>query len=233
MLGQSRGPHSWFFDFDGTLYPGESLEEVLTLSLRDADDRDRRVKALEELGRRGMEGTLPFEESLRGRLDEVRPHRRHIAAWVAAATPRLHPLWGGLLSDLRLANHRIRVISGGFRDCIEPVVQALGVAREDVYCNDFRFDTEGWVVGLDEAQPLSRSGGKPTTVMSLAAHADVPGLRIIVGDGATDLEAVTPNACNAMIGLGAYAVRPTVRDGADVFFETVEDFDLFVRAHFL
>ncbi len=87
--------------------------------------------------------------------------------------------------------------------------------------------------GADPSQPLSRSGGKATIVRSLVASGSVPGLRIMVGDGATDVEAVGPGACHGILGYGAYASRQTVRDHADTFFENAADFDLFLRAHFL
>lgn len=227
------GPHAFFFDFDGTLYPGESLEEVLDLALADVADRERRVSELLDLGRRGMEGTLPFEQSLRGRLAIARPHRRHIEAWVDQAVGRLRPHWRGLLDALSSAGHTVRVMSGGFRSCIVPVAAHLGLSASVVSSNRFEYGADGWVTGLDEAEPLSRSGGKPETVRSWAGTTDVPGLRVIVGDGATDLEAVADGACDAMIGYGVHAIRPRVRDGAAVFFEQEHDFEHFMRRHFL
>jgi D-3-phosphoglycerate dehydrogenase len=227
------GPHTFFFDFDGTIYPGESLEEVLALALAGDPMRAERIDALEQLGRRGMEGDLIFDESLRGRLDIVCPHRRHIDAWLAEAATRVIPVWTGLLSDLHSAGHNVIVMSGGFRSCIEPVVQRLGVEPHHVYCNEFRFGGDGWVIGLDEGQALSRQGGKPWTVRTLVAQGAAPGLRVMVGDGATDLEAVAQGACHGMIGYGVHAVRSTVRERADIFFEQAEHFDSFLRTHFL
>lgn len=227
------GPHAFFFDFDGTLYPGESLEEVLDFALADAPDREQRVSDLLDLGRRGMEGVLPFEDSLRGRLAIARPHRRHIEAWVDRAVGRLRPHWRTLLDALSSAGHTVRVMSGGFQSCIVPVAAHLGLSADVVSSNRFRFGSDGWVLGLDEDEPLSRSGGKPETVRSWARTADVPGLRVIVGDGATDLEAVAEGACDAMIGYGVHAVRPAVRDGADVFCEQEHEFEHFMRSHFL
>lgn len=233
MANRGVGPHTFFFDFDGTLYPGESLEEVLALALASDPKRMERIDALEQLGRRGMEGDLIFDESLRGRLEIVRPHRRHIDAWLSDAATRVIPMWTGLLDDLRSAGHRVIVISGGFRSCIEPVVQRIGVEPQDIRCNEFRFGNDGWVTGLDEGQPLSRQGGKPTTVRTLVAQGAAPGLRVMVGDGATDLEAVAEGACHGMIGYGNHAIRSTVRDRADIFFEQAEHFDSFLRTHFL
>lgn len=226
------GPHSFFFDFDGTLYPGESLDEVLAIALEGDPERGAHVEALEQLGRRGMEGTITFQESLRGRLGIVRPHRRHVEAWLSTATKQILPHWEPLLSDLRSAGHHIVVISGGFRACIEPIVQRFAVPLDDICCNSFRFENDGWVSGLDEEQPLSRSGGKPVTVARLVAERSLPGARIMIGDGATDLEAVAEGACHAMIGYGVHAVRPAVQKGADVFFERANKFDRYLRAHF-
>ena len=72
---------------------------------------------------------------------------------------------------------------------------------------------------FDPSEPTSSSGGKARAVQTILSTTDRT-IAVMVGDGATDLEAKPPAA--ATIGFGGIVEREKVRLGADWF---VRDFD--------
>jgi phosphoserine phosphatase len=86
----------------------------------------------------------------------------------------------------------------------------VGIAPEYVAAVDIYFDGEGRYLDFERDSPLARSGGKPDVVSGW--HLPRPSL--LVGDGATDLEARSAVDCFAAFMGVAY--RPAVARGADV-----------------
>jgi D-3-phosphoglycerate dehydrogenase len=78
----------------------------------------------------------------------------------------------------------IYIISGGFLDFIYPVTDELKIPRENVFGNRFKIEN-GNIIGFDENNPLSRSGGKPDVIRNLMLE---PKQVKVIGDGYTDYE---------------------------------------------
>lgn len=96
---------------------------------------------------------------------------------------------------------------------IEPVADKLKIPFHRIFANRLTFNEEtGEFAGFDPTEPTSRDGGKPAVVQSLIdAHGYSP--IVMVGDGATDLQAKPP--AHVFLGFGGIVVREKVRDGAD------------------
>jgi phosphoserine phosphatase len=103
---------------------------------------------------------------------------------------------------------------------INPVAEALQIPLHRVYANNLIFKDDGSFQGFDETEPTSRDGGKPSVIQSLK---DAHGYDIVVmvGDGATDMQARPP--ADAFIGFGGIVVRESVKAGSDWF---VTDFQV-------
>jgi len=92
----------------------------------------------------------------------------------AAFTPAL--LWLG---------KTVRIVSGGLRPPVEEVARVLGLSADAVAAVGIGFDGDGGYAGFERASPLARSGGKAAVIRAWA----LPRPALLVGDGATDLEA--------------------------------------------
>jgi len=108
--------------------------------------------------------------------------------------------------------------------------QALGIPPSRVYANTLLFNDDGSFAGFDAAEPTSRAGGKALVVGMLKHRHKYP-VVVMVGDGATDMEARPP--ADAFVGFGArpclldpkanarapggIVVRKAVQEGADWF----------------
>ena len=174
----------YIIDFDSTIISCESLDELAAISLRDRSDRNTALSKLQDLTNLGMAGKLAFDESLRQRLELFAPTDEHIAEVVSALEHRITPSFWKNRAWLQQNADRIYVISGGFEECIVPVVKKLGLLPEHVFANAFVRDQQDVIIGHDTDRHLSKAGGKIAQVKALALDGSI----IAIGDGYTDYE---------------------------------------------
>jgi phosphoserine phosphatase len=211
-----RSAQAVCFDVDSTLSPDEGIDVLAAHVGVGAQVAD--------LTRRAMEGNTPFHEALRVRLELIRPSRALIDACLERHPPRLTPHAAELVSALRRAGKAVHLISGGFLPMVLPIAALLGVPADHCIANRLLFAPDGSYHGFDPACPTARAGGKGLAVAELKRrHGYAP--LIMVGDGATDLEARPPADC--FIGYGGVVARDKVRASADWF---VTDFRELIEA---
>uniref|UniRef100_A0A0D9XZL2 Phosphoserine phosphatase n=1 Tax=Leersia perrieri TaxID=77586 RepID=A0A0D9XZL2_9ORYZ len=103
----------------------------------------------------------------------------------------------------------------------QPVAMQLGIPPENVFANQLLFGASGEYVGFDPAEPTSRSGGKAVAVQHIRQKCGYKTL-IMIGDGATDLEARQHNGADLFICYAGVQMREAVAAKADW---VVFDFD--------
>lgn len=199
------------FDVDSTVITKEGIDELAEfLGVGEK---------VAELTHAAMEGGMPFHEALAARLAIMQPTRSRLDEMLALNPPEelLSPGVAAFVHQLQTAGKRVFLVSGGFRQMIEPIAKAINVPKEDIYANAFVFNESGDFTGHDPDEPTSRAGGKAKVVAQLkAAH----GFKtvVMIGDGATDMEArEVEGGADAFIGYGGVAVRDKVKAGADWF----------------
>jgi hypothetical protein len=106
---------------------------------------------------------------------------------------------------------------------ISPLATLLGIKHDHIYANVLTFDNNGSYNGYDINQPTSRSGGKAAVIDMIIKQNNYKRV-IMIGDGATDMEARPP--ASAFIGYGGIVTRPKVKAGADWF---VTDFQTLIK----
>ena len=190
------------FDCDSTLTAIEGID-VLAASHREEVAR---------LTMAAMNGTLAFEEVYGLRLALVRPTRAQVEAlgerYVAAAVPDA----ADTIAALGAEGIETRILSGGLLPAVLVLARALGVPDTHVAAVSIEFDDAGDYAGFDHASPLARAGGKREVID--AWRPVVPRPVMLVGDGATDLEARP--AVDAFIAFAGVKERSSVVDRADV-----------------
>ncbi len=195
-------------DCDGTLSSIEGID-ALAAGAHEAE--------IEALTARAMRGEVPLEEVYGRRLEIVRPDRARVerlgSQYIAALQPGAHTLVRGL----REAGIAVRIMSGGLRPAVAALGRELGIEGDDVAAVDIFFSADGAYAGFDTASPLARSGGKPEVLARwLAGEGGRPPLPrpvLVVGDGATDLEARPP--ADAFAAYTGVFRREAVVEGAD------------------
>lgn len=126
-----------------------------------------------------------------------------------------------LVQKLHTCGKTVYLVSGGFRQMIAPVAAKLNIPNERIYANNLLFNAQGEYAGFDRTEPTSRSGGKARVIQMLREKFHPTGPIVMVGDGATDMEARPP--ANLFIGFGGVVVRESVRNGADWFAMSMQE----------
>ncbi|MGH7662923.1 MAG: HAD-IB family phosphatase [Gemmatimonadaceae bacterium] len=167
------------FDCDSTLCSIEGIEEL-------AHGHRNAVAALTDAA---MRGEFPLEAVYARRLELVRPTRDDIGRLGRRYVDTLVPDAGETVSVLRDCGVNVRIISGGVLQAVRILASALGVDEESVAAVELRFGPAPACeyAGFDEQSPLARAGGKRVQIERW--HPVLTRPIMLVGDGATDLEA--------------------------------------------
>jgi phosphoserine phosphatase len=194
------------FDVDSTVITDEGIDML-------AEEAGCGIE-VKELTSSAMDGITRFEDSLHARLNVIRPS----LAMLAKFNERPTTFSPGIQSLVELLQRRgvdVYLVSGGFRQMINPIAAKLGLnASRQVVANNLQFDACGEFSGFDSTEPTSRSGGKAKALQQLREKNNYSKM-VMVGDGVTDLEARPP--ADIMIGFGGVVARPKVQEGADWF----------------
>lgn len=202
------------FDVDSTVVQEEGIDVLAEYS--------GAGEAVAALTKKAMEGGMSYQESLAARLELMKPSRSMLDECLRDHPPPLSPKIAELVAALQAKGKAVYLVSGGFRQLIEPVASQIGVSHDNVIANVLLFDDDkgGQYAGFDQEQPTSKTGGKALALEMLKAKHGYKNI-IMVGDGATDMEARPP--ASAFIGFGGVVTRPAVKEGADWFVTDFED----------
>ena len=196
-------------DFDSTFTQVEALD-VLAEMILSAPDRQADRDAIKRLTEQAMNGEIGFGEALATRMTILRPSRDDIVA----LTERLKTCVSASVTRNRAAleQHpgRVRILSGGFHDFIDPVVAEFGLTADYVQANRMIFDADGAYLGIDEANPLSRDGGKVTALKALGLTGEIA----VIGDGYTDYEVFEKGAADRFYAFCENVSRARVVEAA-------------------
>lgn len=186
------------FDVDSTLIQGEVIEMLA--------ERAGAGEAVAAITEAAMRGELDFTESLHRRVATLEGLPAEVIDEVADRV-QLTPGARTTIRTLRRLGFHCGVVSGGFRQVIEPLAHELMldfVAANELEVVDGRLT--GRVVG-----PIVDRAGKAKALRDFATQAGVPMEQTVaVGDGANDIDML--NAA----GLGvAFNAKPALREVAD------------------
>lgn len=168
-----------------------------------------------------MGGSVPFDVALENRLRIINPTHTILKNFLEHHPFHFTPGIEEVIDYLHSRSIPVYLVSGGFTQMIYPVADRLRIPRHHVYANTILFDpVTGNYTGFDRNAPTSRDGGKAEVLQRLKVkYPSYANGLVMVGDGATDLQARPP--ADLMIGYGGIIVRETVAKGADWF---VRDF---------
>ncbi|KAL5831343.1 hypothetical protein ACOSQ3_016774 [Xanthoceras sorbifolium] len=194
------------FDVDSTVCVDEGIDELAEFC--------GAGKAVAEWTARAMGGSVPFEEALAARLSLFKPSLSQVQDFLEKRPPRLSPGIDELVKKLKANNANVYLISGGFRQMINPVASILGIPPENIFANQLLFKSSEEFLGFDANEPTSRSGGKATAVQQIRKAYGYKSL-VMIGDGATDLEARKPGGADLFICYAGVQLREAVAAKAD------------------
>lgn len=209
---RSRGKLA-FFDCDSTLSTIEGIDE---LARARGEAVFQKVVALTDAA---MNGDIALDEVFPRRMEIIRPNRETCDAVARLYCETVTPGTPELIARLKAEGWTPVIVSGGFAPLIEPLARQLGI--DHVEAVPLYLDEEGEYAGYGEDYPTTRNGGKNEVVREWKS-ALLPDRVILMGDGISDLE--TYPDVDLFIGFGGVVQRPKVMAGADLWIETMADF---------
>jgi D-3-phosphoglycerate dehydrogenase len=160
----------------------------------------------------GMDGRMSIERSLSERLAMLSMRPEMLPPLVERLAARFAPsIWQGRQRLSAMAD-RVWVVSGGFHEWVEPVIERLGLRTGNVIANRLRLAADGSLELDPAASPCAVDSGKATAIQ--AAGLGRP--RIMVGDGMTDWRVRELGACERFVCFTEVVHRAPVATRADV-----------------
>jgi phosphoserine phosphatase len=105
---------------------------------------------------------------------------------------------------------------------VNPVAALLGIPEDRVFANRIMFNEEsGAYAGHDSQEFTCRAGGKAAAIRHIKADKGYVTM-LMVGDGATDLEARQPGGADAFIGYGGVVCRESICEQSDWYLNSFD-----------
>jgi 2-hydroxy-3-keto-5-methylthiopentenyl-1-phosphate phosphatase len=201
-------------DFDGTITEQDLLDTIA------------KTFGDEEVYREVDEGldddSLTLNEVIRREFEPVRAPLGEVRDWVLGNV-RVRPGFRELVDLARKRDWRVVIVSSGFRELIEPVLDREGLGELEVLSNTVDPDPDGWKVQFRVSEPCEVCGQpcKRSTAAALANGTEL----VYVGDGYSDrCAAELADVVFARRGLASYL------EERGVPFERFEDFHSVARS---
>lgn len=201
-----------FFDCDSTLSAIEGIDELARVRGPEV------FSAVEAMTRDAMEGKIAVEDVFAKRLEIIRPRRVDVQAVGRLYIEQIEPSALNVIREIKISGWTPIILSGGFRQAIEPLAAYLGIARIEAV--DLFFDEKGDYRDFDAKYPTTRSGGKPARIIELKREFAAQRTAMI-GDGVSDLEA--REVVDRFVGFGRYTERAKVKAGAHAYLYSLSD----------
>ncbi|XP_037934616.1 phosphoserine phosphatase [Teleopsis dalmanni] len=199
------------FDVDSTVITEEGIDELADFCGKGAE--------VARVTKEAMGGAMTFQDALMIRLNIIRPTQKQISDFIKIRPSILTRNVKRFIEQLKADGKQVYLISGGFDCLIEPVARELDIPITNLFANKLMFYHNGDYASFDTTQPTSKSGGKAEAI-SLIKKQNPDALITMIGDGATDLEAVPP--ANYFIGFGGNVVRAEVYKRAEYYITNFE-----------
>lgn len=169
---------------------------------------------MQKLTNQNIEGTISFGESLKIRLEIVKPDVFMVKSIEKAYPEALTPDAINLFSVLHAMGKKVFIITGGFKETTEKVRQKLGIEENQVYGNQILL-SDGKYAGYDNQSSLAQNGGKKLLVQELRRRGIIKDEETVacIGDGNMDMEI----EADIKIGFGGVAAHEITREKADIF----------------
>ena len=216
---------SMVLDFDSTIVSIETLDYIAEISLKDDSKRNEVLKKIKNLTDAGMAGGISFESSLKKRLDLLNLNYRHIIEISKSIQSFITPSILKNTDWIKENADRIYIFSGGFKEIIKDAVTKLDLHEGHIFANEFIYDNEGNILGVDMNNPFSQSNGKIIQADLLEMVSPL----IVVGDGNTDAEMKKLEINVSFIAFTENVLRESVVKKADIVAESFDDVIRFVE----
>lgn len=208
-----------FFDCDSTLSRIEGIDELARFK-----GKQDRVGLLTN---KAMDGELDLADVYGKRLRAIRPTRAQLKLIEERYWETMVEDAAAVIAALHFLGKRVFIISGGLIDAVQGFGRRLGLDAARIRAVELQYNElsgQWWryhepgaqqartYLDFDEG-PLTVSQGKAQIIAELAG--DLPGRRVMIGDGVSDLAA--KDQVDLFVGYGGVLAREQVKAQSDIF----------------
>jgi len=217
-------PDYLIIDFDSTFVTVESLDELAHIVLKDNPESAQRLETIRAITRAGMEGSIPFDESLSKRLKLLNINQKDIHAANIVLAKKVTPSFKRNKQFLMENAQNILIISGGFYEMIIPIVSEYGILEDQVFANKFVYKGTSKIAHVDSQSIMAQSGGKVAQVNALGLAGEIH----VIGDGYTDYQIKSEGPATKFFSFIENIRRNSVCEVADVVLSNIDDYIKFL-----
>ena len=203
-------------DYDSTFIKLESLDELSKISKNNNTKVENKIRNITSLG---MEGKISFAESLQKRIKLINSDKNDIQKTVSFLKKNISKSFLSNKKFIKKNHKKIFVVSSGFHELINPVVEEFGIERQNIYANNFTFNNDK-IIGFDKNNPLSRSKGKVNIIKNLKLTGDTH----VIGDGFTDFEIKKEGYAKYFYLYTENIKRDSIVKSADYLLKSLDEF---------
>ncbi len=206
-------------DFDSTLVKIETLDKLAELALAENENRDEIVWEIKRITEMGMNGEITFPESLERRINLIKTNKDVVDDLAQIIKDELSDSVLNNLSFFKDNKDNIFIISGGFKDLIFPTAEILGIHLMNILANEFVFDENGILAGVNKENLMAQTNGKVNQIKAL----NLAGELIMVGDGWTDYQTREFGVVDKFIAYTENITRKKVLKQSDMIVDNFEE----------
>jgi D-3-phosphoglycerate dehydrogenase / 2-oxoglutarate reductase len=210
----------FIIDFDSTFIKVEALDLLAEISLAKDKNKISGIAEIKALTEQAMNGSLSFDKSLGRRIKLIKANKSHIAALVKKLSKQVSRSIKSNKDFFKNYAGNIIIISGGFKEYIEPIVSKFNIAPENIYANTFTYDTKGNITGFDKKNYLSTENGKVKQLKALKLKGEL----VVIGDGHTDSELKQSGLVDKFYAFTENVERKSVTKAADHITPSFDEF---------
>jgi len=217
-------PDHLIIDFDSTFVTVESLDELAHIVLKDNPESAQRLEMIRAITRAGMEGSIPFDESLSKRLKLLNINQKDIHAATIVLAKKVTPSFKRNKQFLMENAQNILIISGGFYEMIIPIVSEYGILEDQVFANKFVYKGTSRIAHVDSQNIMAQSGEKVAQANALGLAGEIH----VIGDGYTDYQIKSEGPAKKFFAFIENIRRNSVCEVADVVLSNIDDYIKFL-----
>ena len=204
------------FDFDSTLLKLETIEILADFALKKNPEKEVILNKIKKITALAMNGKMLFSLALKERISLLKINHKHVEDTVQFLETQLSDSFHKNIHLFKENMNNCFVVSGGFKEIIIPILTPYGFNKNNIYANTFIYDNEGGLT-VDEKNVLSKDDGKKN------AAKNIPGNKIIIGDGYTDYELKKSGTAKKFILFTENIYRKELIDKADFIANNFND----------
>ena len=160
----------------------EALDVLAEITLANNPKKDEIIQQIIDITNQGIDGEISFTQSLERRIKLLNAKKSDLPLLIKELKQKVSPSIERNKEFFKDFSDDIYVISCGFKEFIDDIVEEYNIPSERVYANTFEFNEDDVIVSFDSANVLSEHNGKIQCLKDLELKGEVQ----VIGDGYSD-----------------------------------------------